>query len=153
METPHPFGGTLWLELLGRTASARWPSGLVLRLLTVFLGSGGSLCRVPSGSRVFIDAYHRLRRGRLSAGQAALVNAPRAQGLLRYRGLGGDAVYRAVDVRGELVVDLEVVDAPGLACGTPMRVTRAAANRMTRVCRLRTVPRSSSGQPGAIMSR
>jgi hypothetical protein len=119
----------------------------------VFLRSCGSLCRVPLGSRVFRDAYHRLRPGRLRVGQAALGNAPRAQGLLRYRGLGGDAVYRAVDVRGELVVDLEVVDAPGLACGTPMRVTRAAATCMTRVCRLRTVPRSSSGQPGAITSR
>ena len=69
--------------------------------------------------------------------------------LLRYRCLGSDAFYRALDVREDRVVDLEVVDAPGLTCGVRVRVTRAAASRMTRVCG----PRLFIGSASASISR
>jgi hypothetical protein len=93
-----------------------------------------------------MDVFRRLRRDRLSARQAPLVSLT----LLRHRCLGSDALYLALDVHGEQrVVDLEVVDAPGLTCGTPMRVTKAAASRMTRVCR----PRPLIGSASASISR
>ena len=92
-----------------------------------------TVCGVQRPTRALTDVYRRrLCRDRLSARQAPLVSLT----LLRYRCLGSDALYLALDVPGEQrVVDLEVLDAPGLACGTPMRVTKAAASRMTRVCR------------------
>jgi len=56
----------------------------------------------------------------------------RAQSLLRHQVLGQEALYRAVDVIGELV-ELEVVSAPGLEPGTRLRVTKAAVSRMSVV--------------------
>lgn len=49
--------------------------------------------------------------------------------LLRYRRLGSAATYRVAAVVGEHVV-LEVRDAPGLAPGATLRVTRSAAAAM-----------------------
>jgi hypothetical protein len=95
--------------------------------------------------RALIDVIRGLSRAPLSATQPAFVSPT----LLRYRCLGSDALYWALDVRGEIVVDLEVVDAPGLTRGTPMRVTKAAASRMTRVCR----PRPFIGSASASISR
>jgi hypothetical protein len=56
----------------------------------------------------------------------------RAQSLLRHQVLGQEALYRAVDVIGELV-ELEVVSAPGLEPGMRLRVTKAAVSRMSVV--------------------
>jgi hypothetical protein len=56
----------------------------------------------------------------------------RAQSLLRHQVLGEEALYRAVEVIGELV-ELEVVSAPGLEPGTRLRVTKAAVGRMSVV--------------------
>ena len=56
----------------------------------------------------------------------------RAQSLLRHLVLGQEALYRAVDVIGELV-ELEVVSAPGLEPGMRLRVTKAAVSRMSVV--------------------
>ena len=56
----------------------------------------------------------------------------RAQSLLRHQVLGQEALYRAIDVIGELV-ELEVVSAPGLEPGTRLRVTKAAVSRMSVV--------------------
>jgi hypothetical protein len=56
----------------------------------------------------------------------------RAQSLLRHQVLGEEALYRAVEVIGELV-ELEVVSAPGLEPGTRLRVTKAAVSRMSVV--------------------
>jgi len=56
----------------------------------------------------------------------------RAQSLLRHQVLGQEALYRAVEVIGELV-ELEVVSAPGLEPGTRLRVTKAAVSRMSVV--------------------
>jgi hypothetical protein len=50
-------------------------------------------------------------------------------GLLLDRRLGEDALYRVVDVRGELVV-VEVVRAPGLQGGTQLRFTQDAVSNM-----------------------
>jgi hypothetical protein len=56
----------------------------------------------------------------------------RGQALLRHQVLGQEALYRAVEVIGELV-ELEVVSAPGLDPGTRLRVTKAAVSRMSVV--------------------
>jgi hypothetical protein len=56
----------------------------------------------------------------------------RAQSLLRHQVLGEEALYRAVEVIGELV-ELEVVSAPGLEPGTRLRVTKAAVSSMSVV--------------------
>jgi hypothetical protein len=56
----------------------------------------------------------------------------RGQALLRHQVLGQEALYRAVEVIGELV-ELEVVSAPGLEPGTRLRVTKAAVSRMSVV--------------------
>ena len=50
-------------------------------------------------------------------------------GLLLDRRLGEDALYRVVDVSGELVV-VEVVRAPGLRSGTQIRFTQDAVSNM-----------------------
>lgn len=52
--------------------------------------------------------------------------------LLRQSALYGDALYRVVNVAGELV-EVEVVSAPGLKPGTRMRVTQAAIAAMSVV--------------------
>ena len=54
------------------------------------------------------------------------------RGLLLDRRLGKDALYRVVDVRGE-VVEVEVVRAPGLESGTHVRFTQNAVSHMTVV--------------------
>ena len=51
------------------------------------------------------------------------------RGLLLDRRLGEDALYRVVDVSGELVV-VEVVRAPGLQGGTHIRFTQDAVGHM-----------------------
>ena len=83
--------------------------------------------RLPTAT--LLDVSRRLRSERHGA---ELLDTLRPQALLRYRCLGSDALYRTVSVR-DLDVDLEVVDAPGLVSGAPMRVTKSAACRMTRV--------------------
>jgi hypothetical protein len=57
-------------------------------------------------------------------------------GLLRQRALHSDAVYRVHRVSGP-IVEAEVVAAPGLAPGTRLRMTAAAAAAM------KPVPRAS----------
>jgi len=52
-------------------------------------------------------------------------------GLLARESLGSNAVYRVVGIHDRLV-DVEVVEAPGLAHGARLRLTRAAAQRMRR---------------------
>jgi hypothetical protein len=52
-----------------------------------------------------------------------------AEGLLRHRVLREEALYRIV-ARGERLVELEVVRAPGLAPGARVLVTRTAAAGM-----------------------
>jgi hypothetical protein len=83
--------------------------------------------RLPTAT--LLDVSRRLRSERHGA---ELLDTLRPQALLRYRCLGSDAWYRTISVR-DLDVDLEVVSAPGLVSGTPMRVTKFAACRMTRV--------------------
>ena len=56
----------------------------------------------------------------------------RAQSLLRHEVLGEEALYRAIEVIGDLV-ELEVVSAPGLEPGTRLRVTKKAVSRMSVV--------------------
>ena len=51
------------------------------------------------------------------------------RGLLLDRRLGEDALYRVIDVSGELVV-VEVVRAPGLRSGTQIRFTQDAVSNM-----------------------
>ena len=51
------------------------------------------------------------------------------RGLLLDRRLGEDALYRVVDVHGE-VVEVEVVSAPGLESGTHVRFTQDAVSHM-----------------------
>jgi hypothetical protein len=53
---------------------------------------------------------------------------PRGE-LRRQEVLGTEAVYRIVDVQGELV-EVEVVRAPGLAPGRRLRLTADAVQRM-----------------------
>jgi ornithine cyclodeaminase/alanine dehydrogenase-like protein (mu-crystallin family) len=55
-------------------------------------------------------------------------------GLLRQRALNSDAVYRVLSVSGP-IVEAEVVAAPGLAPGTHVRMTAAAAAAMKPVRR------------------
>ncbi len=57
-------------------------------------------------------------------------------GLLRQRALYSDAIYRVLRVSGQ-IVEAEVVAAPGLAPGTQLRMTAAAAAAM------KPVPRAS----------
>jgi hypothetical protein len=56
---------------------------------------------------------------------------PRGE-LRRHEVLGTEAVYRIVDVQGELV-EVEVVRAPGLAPGRRLRLTADAVKRMQLV--------------------
>ena len=58
-------------------------------------------------------------------------------GLLRQRALYSDAIYRVLRVSGQ-IVEAEVVAAPGLAPGTRLRMTAAAAAAM------KPVPRASA---------
>ena len=95
--------------------------------------------RLPTAT--LLDVSRRLRSERHGA---ELLDTLRPQGLLRYRCLGSDALYRTISVRN-LDVDLEVVNAPGLVSGTPMRVTKSAACRMTRVPWPRSFLSSVSG--------
>jgi hypothetical protein len=52
--------------------------------------------------------------------------------LLRRTVLGEEAVYRVIEVSGDLVV-VEVVSAPGLPTGTVLRVTQASVAAMSVV--------------------
>jgi hypothetical protein len=74
----------------------------------------------------------------------------RAQSLLRHQVLGQEALYRAVDVIGELV-ELEVVSAPGLEPGTRLRVTKAAVSRMSVVEQAGEAP--AAGRRAAVSER
>jgi hypothetical protein len=57
-------------------------------------------------------------------------HAPLSRGLvLRRAALGGSGTYRVLAARGA-VVEVEVLEAPGLAPGTTLRLTTAAAAAM-----------------------
>lgn len=52
-----------------------------------------------------------------------------ADDLLQHEALGTTALYRVIDVAGQLV-DVEVLSSPGLRPGTRLRITRGAALAM-----------------------
>ena|SRR5579871_1683038 len=64
------------------------------------------------------------------ARRARRSSLPRGR-VLRRRALGESATYRVLAARGA-VVDVEVVDAPGLALGTSLRLTATAAAAMAK---------------------
>jgi hypothetical protein len=61
-----------------------------------------------------------------------MLSKARVPHLLRYRALGGEALYRVIDA-SEDCVEVEVVSAPGLTPGTRIRFTQAAVARMSVV--------------------
>lgn len=60
------------------------------------------------------------------------VDTLRTGRLLGREVLGSESFYRVVEARDRLV-EVEVVDAPGLACGIRFRITRGAARAMRQL--------------------
>jgi hypothetical protein len=82
-----------------------------------------------------------------------MLQSSRIPHLLRRNVLGEEAVYRVIDVSGDLVV-VEVVSAPGLTTGTVLRFTQAAVAAMSVVeeplwRRLRRKPARRTDQEAA----